>query len=111
MPAANEGASSSSGSGGLGALFLHTLESTLSWEHPTPERLKLNACLFFAAFLCSLGVGLSSSLKVRRNTGGVWVSMLMCVTACVGRWGMLVGRRALARMDTLAHCLYIIYII
>lgn len=49
---------------GLGWLLKHSLDSALSWEHPTPDRLKLNACLFFAAFLCSLGVGLSSSLKV-----------------------------------------------
>ena len=50
-------------SGGLGQELLHSFESTLSWEHPNTDRLKLNACLFFAAFLCSLGVGLSASLK------------------------------------------------
>lgn len=54
------------GSSGLGWLLKHSFDAALSWEHPNPDRLKLNACLFFAAFLCSLGVGLSSSLKVCR---------------------------------------------
>lgn len=49
----------------LGGILKQSFDATLAWEHPTPERLKLNACLFFAAFLCSLGVGLSSSLKAR----------------------------------------------
>lgn len=51
-------------------LLKDSVDLALTWEHPSPDRLKLNACLFFAAFLCSLGVGLSASLKVRFvNTG------------------------------------------
>ena len=38
----------------------------LEWEHPLPERLRLNALIFFLAFLCSAGIGLSSSLKVSK---------------------------------------------
>lgn len=68
-----------SGGGGLAWLLQHSFDAALSWEHPTPDRLKLNACLFFAAFLCSLGVGLSSSLKARTLTrtmhGWWWIGL------------------------------------
>lgn len=53
----------------LSGILKQSFDATLAWEHPSPERLKLNACLFFAAFLCSLGVGLSSSLKARGGLG------------------------------------------
>jgi len=46
---------------------MNALADSLVWEHPQQERLRLNSIIFFIAFLCSAGIGLSSKLKVRKE--------------------------------------------
>jgi len=50
---------------------MEAFTDSLLWEYPQHGRLRLNAVIFFLAFLVSAGIGLSAKLKVSRAVTGI----------------------------------------